>query len=227
METPIILVNFKSYKESLNSNGLKLAEICEEVAIEYGANVAVAPQHIDLREIKNGVDLPVFAQHIDPLEKAGAFTGHIIAENLKSFGVDGTLINHSEKKLDLEKIKKCVEIAKKVGLSNVCCAATPEEAGQIALFGPDFIAIEPTELIGSGISVSTSRPEIVTKSVEIVKQINPNIKVLCGAGITNGEDVRKAIELGTRGVLVASGIVKAADPRKVLVGFVEGLRQDF
>ncbi len=221
---PIILVNFKAYKESLNSNGLRLAEICEDVAIEHGANIGVAPQPIDLREITAGIDLPVFAQHIDPLDGAGAFTGHIVAENLKSFGVDGSLINHSERKMKLDDIKKAVEILKKQGMVSVCCAATPEEADQVAKFGPDYIAIEPPELIGSGVSVSTSRPEVVTRSVEIVKQVNPHIKVLCGAGITTGEDVKKAIELGARGILVASGVVKSADPKKVLVEFVKNLK---
>ncbi len=224
MQTPIIIVNFKAYKESLNSNGLKLAEVCEDVAIEYGANIAVAPQHIDLREIKSETDLHVFAQHIDPLEKAGAYTGHMVAENLKSFGVDGSLINHSEKRVDFEKIKKSIGILKVLGLTSVCCAATPEEAGQLAVFGPDFIAIEPPELIGSGVSVSNAQPEVVTKSVEIVKQANPSVKVLCGAGITTGEDVKKAIELGTHGILVASGVVKAADPRKVLADFAVNLK---
>ncbi len=223
MEIPVIFVNFKAYKESLNSNGLRLAEICEDVSIEHGARIAVAPQHIDLREIASETDLPVFAQHVDPLEKAGAYTGHVVPENLKSFGIDGSLINHSEKRVDFEKIKKSVEILKNLGLVSLCCAATPEEAGAIAKFGPDFIAIEPPELIGSGVSVSKSKPEVVTRSVEIVRQANPSVKVLCGAGITTGEDVRKAIELGTHGILVASGVVKAADPRKVLVDFVQNL----
>lgn len=221
---PIIIVNFKAYKESLNSNGLRLAEICEDVVVECGANIAVAPQSIDLREITSEIDLPVFAQHIDPIETAGAYTGHVVAENLKTFGVDGSLINHSEIRLKAEEAEKNINILKRLGLVSVCCAATPEDAGRLAKFAPDFIAIEPPELIGSGVSVSKTRPEVVTKSVEIVRQANPAVKVLCGAGITTGEDVRKAIGLGAHGILVASGVVKAADPRKVLFDFVKNLK---
>jgi triosephosphate isomerase len=40
--------------------------------------------------------------------------------------------------------------------------------------------------------------------------------VLCGAGISKGEDLRAALDLGSKGVLLASGIVKAKDPKAAL-----------
>ena len=82
------------------------------------------------------------------------------------------------------------------------------------MFKPDYVAIEPPELIGSGIPVSKADPGIVRNSVAAVT--DPNVKVLCGAGISKGEDVKAALELGTVGVLLASGVVKAKDPKAAL-----------
>ncbi|RLG97457.1 triose-phosphate isomerase, partial [Candidatus Bathyarchaeota archaeon] len=92
-----------------------------------------------------------------------------------------------------------------------------------AALKPDMIAVEPPELIGTGIPVSKAKPEVVTGTVDLVKRINPNVVILCGAGITSPDDVSAAITLGTEGVLVASGIVKAKDPYKVMVEFAEAI----
>jgi len=63
----------------------------------------------------------------------------------------------------------------------------------------------------------------VSSTVELVKRVNPEVIILCGAGITTGEDVAAALKLGTQGVLVASGIVKAKDPYKALLDFAEAI----
>ena len=223
MKLPVILVNFKNYKESTNSNSLKLAEICDSVSKEFGVNISVSPSYSDIKEIKDKTTVPIFSQHIDPIENAGAYTGAVVAENLKEIGIAGSLLNHSERKMDLKNIEKCIGILRKLNLVSVCCASDLEEVGKIAKLGPDFISIEPPELIGTGVSVSTTRPEVVTKTIEIVKGINPKINVLCGAGVANGQDVRKAIELGTCGVLVSSRVVKAEDQRKILLELAKSL----
>ena len=223
MELPLILINFKAYREGTGKNAVKLAKICDEVAKKYKLNIAIAPQYIDIREIKSKVSVPIFAQHIDPVETAGAYTGHVVAENLKEW-ISGTLINHSEKRISKEDIAKCIKISKNFGLISVCCASTPKEAGEISMLAPDFIAIEPPELIGSGVSVSTARPEVVAQSIDKVRKTNPRIKVICGAGITNGEDVRKALQLGTVGVILSSGFVKSNNPEKVLIEFAEAVK---
>jgi triosephosphate isomerase len=224
MELPIILVNFKCYEAGTGERAFKLAKLCEFVSFEYALNISVAPQFIDIKAIAGEIEIPVFSQHIDPIE-AGAFTGHITPLSVKEAGAIGTLINHSEIKLDLDRIRRCVELTRKYGLVSVCCSGNLEESKAIAGFGPDFIAYEPPELIGTGVSVSQTKPEVVTKTVNEVKRINPDIKVLCGAGITNGADVKKALELGTVGVLLASGIVKAVNPEDVLVDICEAIKQ--
>ncbi len=216
------MVNFKCYEEGGGKKGLKLAKICELVSKEDGVNITLVPQFTDISTFSKEVDIPIFSQHIDPIEP-GAFTGHISPLSVKGTGAVGTLINHSERKLGIEGISKRIEIAKKYGLITVCCSGNINESKEIAKFDPDFIAYEPPELIGTGIPVSKTKPEVVTETVEKVKNVNPKVKVLCGAGITNGEDVKKAIELGTVGVLVASGIVKAKDPKTVLEDMAKSL----
>lgn len=222
MKTPLIIVNLKCYEEGTGNNALKLAKICESVSKAYKINIAVAPQFTDINLISK-VDIPVFSQHLDPI-KPGAFTGHVSALALKEAGAIGTLINHSERKLGLDKIKECIKIAKDYRLISVCCSANIDESREIAKFAPDFIAYEPPELIGTGVSVSQTKPEVVTQTVDVIKKINPDIKVLCGAGITEGEDVKKALELGTVGVLLASGVVKAVNPKNVLIDFAKSIK---
>lgn len=224
MKLPIILVNFKCYDEGTGEKAFRLAKLCEFISFEYGLNISVAPQFVDIKTIADELEIPVFSQHIDPIE-VGAHTGHITALSVKEAGAIGTLINHSERTLDLDKIGKCVELTKNYKLISVCCSASVDESKEIAKFNPDFIAYEPPELIGTGIPVSQTKPEVVKKVVDEVKRINSNINILCGAGISKGADVKRALELGTVGVIPASGVVKAANPEDVLVDFAEAIRQ--
>ena len=216
MKFPVLVLNFKAYKKASDKFALRLAKVCDEVARKFKISIVVCPQFHDIKEIsKKFKNIAIFSQHIDPIDSAGAFTGHVVAENIKDF-VKGTLINHSERRLRINEIKKCIKVAKKYKLISLCCASSPSEVKKIAKFNPDIIAIEPPELIGTGISVSKAKPEIITKSVNLVKNINKRIKVLCGAGISSHEDVKKTLELGAEGVLIASAFVKSKNPRVFL-----------
>jgi triosephosphate isomerase len=216
MKKPIIILNYKTYLESTGDKGRELTWAAREVMQETGIRIIVCPQTPELFHHK-GYDIEVFAQHMDPIEP-GSHTGHVLPDALKHCGVTGTLINHSEDRMPSEKIKKCVELCRKHGLTSVVCAESIEKVKEVSAFKPDFVAIEPPELIGSGIPVSKADPGIVKKSVEAVK--DPDVKVLCGAGISKGEDVKAALELGTVGVLLASGVVKAKDPKTALKDLV-------
>jgi hypothetical protein len=48
MNLPIILINFKSYKEATGDRALCLAKICEELSTRYKTTIAVVPQYIDI-----------------------------------------------------------------------------------------------------------------------------------------------------------------------------------
>lgn len=214
---PILIVNLKTYQHGSGEHALKLAYQCEKVAKQEDVNIAVAVQNADLHRIAQKVEIPVLAQHIDPADH-GSNTGKDIAETLKYNGADGVLINHSEDQVSLDTIEEAVKRAKKNGLQTVVCIDVPEMAEEVSAFKPDFIAYEPPELIGGDVSVSTANPELVEEAVN-----NTSHTVLCGAGIKDAGDVETALELGTEGVLVASGIVKAKHPEKALQDLVTGM----
>lgn len=209
-----IVLNLKAYAESTGKEAVRLARIADEVSREMAVKVIICPQATDIAKVASAVKIPVFAQHVDA-RKQGAFTGSITPEAVKAVGANGTLINHSERKLSLEEVGATVARCREAGLLAMVCAATVEETAAVARFRPDYIAIEPPELIGSGISVSTANPDIVRNSVKAVRGV-ANIPVLCGAGISTGEDVGKAMELGAAGVLLASAFVKAKEPKRLL-----------
>ena len=221
---PFLLVNFKTYLEATGKKAVELALKLEKVGAETGVNVGVAPQFCDIEQVAANVRIPVFAQHIDAITP-GAFTGHVLAESVSAAGASGTIINHSERNLKLPDIEKSVEHARDIGLTTVVCAGTARLGAAVALSEPDMVAIEPPELIGSGRAVSKEKPEIITESVRRIRAVNSQVKILCGAGITTGEDVYAALRLGTQGVLVASGIVKAPAPERVLRDFCEAIQK--
>lgn len=209
----LILLNFKTYKESLGENGKKLMNAIKEnheLAENKNAIVFACPQFVDLRQSFK-IDETILAQGASNFE-AGAHTGSNTIDALKDTGVKGILINHSENQISIEKIKHLIQGCKDADLLSIVCADTPEKAEQIAEFKPDYIAIEPPELIGSGISLTEANPEIVTNTLDKIKEV----PILCGAGVSNAEHVKKAKELGVKGVLVASAFVKSADPDKWL-----------
>jgi triosephosphate isomerase (TIM) len=223
LQEPMIIVNFKTYLESTGKRAVELAKHAEKAAKETGANIVVAPQLADLAKVAEAVEIPVFAQHIDPI-KPGSSTGHVLVEAIKEAGALGTLINHSERQLRLIDIDVIIALAREKGLISCVCANNPSVSAAVAAMHPDITSVEPPELIGSGISVSKSKPEIVTDTVKLVQKIDPKMIVLCGAGISTAEDVSIALKLGTRGVLVASGIVKAKDPYTVLRAFADATK---
>lgn len=215
LDTPLILVNLKTYHESLGEKAVELAKIAEDVSKNTGVCIALAPQFTDLHRVATTSAVPVFAQHIDPVQP-GRGTGSILAESVVEAGAVGSLLNHSERQLRLADMEASLARAKEVGLKICVCSNNQVVSGAAAALGPDFIAVEPPELIGTGIPVSQTQPEVVTATVDTIHKINPKVIPLCGAGISTGEDVAAALKLGTQGVLLASGVTKAKDPKRVL-----------
>lgn len=223
LQVPIIIVNFKTYLEATGEKAVELAKKAEKVSLETKIPISVAPQFTDIATVAKTAKIPVFAQHIDPIQP-GSHTGHVLAEAVKETGAIGTLINHSERQLKLSDIDAIIKITREHSLVSVVCANNPNISAAVASLKPDIIAIEPPELIGTGIPVSKSKPEVITDTIRLVREINEKVVILCGAGISHGEDVKAALKLGTQGVLVASGIVKAKDPYMVLREFAEATR---
>ena len=217
--TPIVILNFKTYLESTGKNALKLAIASQLVAEETGVNMVVAPQSLDIYSLSNEVKIPVFAQHVDAVN-AGGHTGSTLIECVNEAGAVGSLINHSEQRMKLADIDVVVKKTIEKNMVSVLCTNNIETSAAAATLKPDFVAIEPPELIGSGIPVSKAEPEIVEGTVDIIHEINPKIGVLCGAGISTGDDMKAALDLGAEGVLLASGIILADDPKEALLNLV-------
>ena len=222
LKTPVIVLNVKTYLEATADNALKIALLMEKISKETGASMAISVQSTDIQMCAKKVKIPVWAEHIDPI-KPGSHTGWILPEAIKNAGAVGTLINHSEHRLILADIDTCISRAKELNLDHIVCTNNISTSKAIATFSPNFIAVEPPELIGGDISVTTADPGIVSGSVNVVKKIDQKVKVLCGAGVKNGKDVSKAIELGADGVLLASGVVKAKNQEEVLYDLANGL----
>ena len=221
-DSPIIIVNLKAYEQGYGANGFDLCKIMEEISIEHNVNLAAAVSAIDLVDFSDNLKIPIFAQHVDGVNY-GSHTGSILPEAVRYSGAVGTLVNHAECQMSWDEIEKTINRCKDLDLSTVLCTADLKSSEKGAHLNPDMIAVEPPELIGGDISVSTAKPEIISDTVKIVKKINSNISVLCGAGVKNQNDISKAISLGSQGILLASGVVKSSEPRKVLLDLIKGL----
>jgi triosephosphate isomerase len=212
-----VLVNLKAYP----CDPVAVAEAAAAAAAETSATVAIAPQaaHID-RVAETGVQ--TWAQHVSPVEH-GSNTGSTLAEAAADAGATGTLLNHSENRLKLADIDASLDAAARVDFDTVVCANNPDQIAAAAALGPDAVAVEPPELIGTGTPVSKADPDIVTDAVAAADSVDPSVDVYCGAGISTGEDVVAANELGADGVLLASGVAKADDPQAALEDLVAPL----
>ncbi len=207
---PIIIVNFKTYEQATGERAVELARALESVS----KDIIVAVQNADIYRVAHETSLKVYAQHVDPVT-FGANTGKDLAECLKANGAKGVIINHSEDSVDYETVNACVERAREVGLETVVCIPRVEDLKYVKT--ADMIAFEDPELIGSGKAISKMMPEKVKEFAERCTQAVP----LCGAGISTKEDVKAALDLGTKGILVASAVVKANDPAGVLKSWLE------
>ena len=212
-----VLVNLKAY----DCDPVAIGEAARDVAEETGTRVAVAPQTAALSRVADtGVE--TWSQHVDS-NAHGSHTGSALAEAAAGAGATGTLLNHSESRLKLADVDGGIEAADRAGLETVVCANNPAQTAAAAALSPDAVAVEPPELIGTGTPVSTADPEVVTDSVEAAAAVDEEVDVLCGAGISTGEDVVAARDLGASGVLLASGVAKADDPSEALSDLVAGL----
>lgn len=222
MKDPIVIVNFKTYAEVEGEKCLALAHICDEVASETGVSIGIAPPLIELSKIASEVEIPVFAQHID-IRKSDPRTGYVTLKAVKAAGCEGTLLNHSERRMILADLEDLIAGSREVGLVTVVCTNNTGASRSVAPLRPDYIAMEPPELIGGDISVTTANPGIVRDAVKAVKDISKDVRILTGAGVKTSQDLSKAIELGCSGVLLASGIVKAKDPKAALISLCSGI----
>jgi len=213
MPEPLIVVNFKTYATAMGIRAENLASMMASVTTS--ARMVGVVSAFDLATInQSSPNLEIWSQHLDPVGM-GSFTGWLQPDNAIERGAKGTIINHAEHKVSLNHVEELMKQLPE-GFQICACAADVEEAKALAALSPTFIAVEPPELIGGDISVTTADPDIIKSTVDAVKSVNENIRVLCGAGVKNGSDVKMALSLGAEGVLLASGVTKAEDPFEIL-----------
>jgi triosephosphate isomerase len=217
----MFIINCKNYDEISGGKIIKLAKISQRISKKYKIPIAIAPPHHLIPLIVN-FNVIILAQHLDD-KKVGGTTGYMIPEIVKKSKINGSLINHSEHRISEKEIKNLVKRLKRLRLKTVLCVKNVNELKKYLKLNPTFIAIEPPELIGTGKAISTERPQLITNAVDTVKSVKNSTKLLCGAGIVSGNDVARAKELGSKGILVASGIVKAKNWEKIIDEFSRAL----
>lgn len=214
MEKPVILINLKTYELAVGKNiSLFLTQLAKARSLPK-ARVIVAVPATDLIRVA-GFPFEVYGQHVEPTGD-GAYTGHLSCALLQQAGARGSLLNHAEHQISSEMVVQTIQKATQSNFEICLCANTPDIAAQFAVHQPLFLAIEPPDLIGGDKSVSQARPEVIQDAVKKIRKNHPNQQILVGAGIKTGKDLRIALDLGTQGVLLASGIVKAKDPAAAL-----------
>jgi triosephosphate isomerase len=211
-----VLVNLKAYP----CDHRAVARAAADVADDTGVRIGVAPQAAHLRDVAaTGVE--TWAQHVSP-NAHGSHTGSTLAEAVADAGATGTLLNHSERRLKLADVDGALRAAERADLETCVCANNPRQIAAASALEPDAVAIEPPALIGTGTPVSQADPDVVTGAVDAATEVAPDVDVYCGAGISTGDDVAAAADLGATGVLLASGVAKADDPESALRDLVSG-----
>jgi triosephosphate isomerase len=219
----VFIINCKNYEEISGDKIIKFVKIIEEISKKSKVKIAIAPPQHLIGVVANS-SIPILAQHVDN-EKIGSTTGFVVPELLKKSKVSGSLINHSEHRITEKDIIHLVSKLRELKMLSVVCVKDIAEVKKYSKINPDYIAIEPPELIGSGKAISNERPELITKAVDVIKTEKSKTKLLCGAGIVSGNDVKRALELGSRGILVASGIIKAKNWSKIINEFSKAMQQ--
>jgi triosephosphate isomerase len=210
LTSPVFIINFKNYGEILGDRAIGLATTAEDVCKGLSIELILSPPVPMLSAVAARVRVPVFSQAVSDLQE-GKSTGAIIPEALRAAGCAGSIVNHSEARLAQETVRHLIPRMKTLGLASCVCGEDPKEIASLSALAPEMLAVEPPELIGGGVAVSQARPDLLLEASRSAKEAGFTGRLLCGAGIATGEDVRAASRLGMDGILVASSVVKAKD----------------
>lgn len=203
---PFLIINVKAYL--YGDQALRLARLADGLSRDADVDIMFAAQHADIRLIAEHTDrLIVAAQHMDPIAP-GRGMGHILPESLAAAGARAVILNHAEHPLTVADLDADLVRAREVGLSTVVCADSIAQCQMIARLGPDVMICEPSSQIGKG---TLTTDDYIRDSTTAVKEVDPAILVLQGAGVSTGEDVATVLALGADASGGTSGIVCAPD----------------
>lgn len=220
LEPPFFEIGPKNYL--FGDQILDLAKIADEAAAKFDVRVIYTTPYADIRRVAENVkNLKVFAPHMDDIP-VGRGLACVLGESLKAAGAVGVMLNHAERPLPSSTLVRTLNRARELDLMTIVCADSMAETRAVAQMHPDLMITEPTELIGTGVAADMS---YVATSVDAIMNIDPNIGILVGGGISNGTDVYNTIMAGADATGSSSGIVKAADPGAMVYEMLEALRQ--
>lgn len=219
IKPPFFEIGPKAYL--FGEQALELAKAADAASRKYDVRIIFTPQYTDIKLLADETEeLLIFAQHMDPLP-VGRGLGSVLPEAVKAAGATGVMLNHAEKPLAVADLRKSIKRAEEVGITSIVCADSIEEAAAIAHFSPNIIVAEPSELIGTG---QTSDTEYVKASTTAVKNVNPEVQILQGAGISTGKDVYEVIKAGAEATGCTSGIIKADNPCAMVEEMISAVR---
>jgi triosephosphate isomerase len=201
---------------------LDLAKAADVASKKYDIDIIFTAPYADIRMVAEETEnIFVIAPHMDPLP-IGRGLADVLPESIKAAGAVGVMLNHCEKPVSLSVMRQTIKRADEVGLITIVCADSIAEAKAVAMFEPNVIVAEPTELIGTG---KSSNMDYVQASMEAIKSINPEIMVLNAAGISSGKDVYNVIFAGSDATGSSSGIAKAPDSAAMVDEMIHAARE--
>ena len=210
LRPPIFEIGLKGYM--YGETAVELALEADRAAAEHGVTILFDPQYVDIPAVAQATaHILVFAQHMDPVT-IGRGNGSVLPEALKAAGAHGTMLNHTERPMTLSDIARAIRRADEVGLLTVVSSDSPEQAAAVAQLRPNIVLAEPPELIGGNVSVATQMRDFVEQTARLVAGVDPEVLVMCAAGIRTAADVAAIVELGVGATGTTSGITRAPDP---------------
>lgn len=220
IKAPFFEIGPKSYL--YGQDVIDLAIAADKASEKYGVDIIFTTPIVEIARVKAATKhIHVFAPHMDPIVP-GRGLADILPESLVAAGAEGVMLNHVEKPVTFEVLAQTIARAEEVGLTTIVCADSMADASKIASLHPDIIVAEPSELIGTGVSVG---PEYVEAATKCVKDVDPAILVLTAAGIANGQDVYNTIIAGADATGSSSGIAKAADRAAMVDEMIAAVRK--
>ena len=215
----MLFLSLKTYKESTGEAAVKLLSCVKKISEETGVIIIPAVQPTDIYRVKKELGIEVWAQHMDPIEP-GKNMGWLSPYSLEEAGATGVVINHSEHKVSDEIVKQTLEKAKQYNLKTVLIGHSVDMILKFASWQPNYLSYEREDMVGGGVSMLTQEAENVKKLVKELK-----IPLMIGAGISMGGDIKSALILGAKGVILASAFTLAVDPEAKLRELTEGFKK--
>ena len=186
-----------------------------------GVPIIACAQVVDIYRVKKHLGMGVWAQHVDPIEP-GRNSGWILPKSVKEAGATGSVVNHAEHPVSFKTIEATIAICHKYGLKTLVICETPALCKKVALLKPTYIAYEKGALIAG----PKSMVDVESQNIKKLAKTIP-IPLIVGAGITSGDHVKKALSFGAKGVILASAVILAKNPKAKLMELTSAFSGQF